>query len=248
RRDVDGGLTSSDRSDRRLQAAHGLELPVGVRRRRRLQPRLPRLRQRGGTARGHRRVQLRAARRLVGLRGGRRQLRRPGGRLDRHRRPDLHARSSGRERVRARGRRRLPHVLGLRAGRRRPLGHVPVARPGAEGPERVRLVVPPTRRVRRGVRSDGHEALRGLVAVGRPTTVGPALPFWPDEAVIPRRSVPGASPYVRSYLIMRFLVGLLGIAVPVLLVLGEPLLFYDRPFPLGSPTTYHYSAAPHGLV
>lgn len=93
------------------------------------------------------------------------------------------------------------------------------------------------------MRSDGHEALRGLVAVGRPTTVGPALPFWPDEAVIPRRSVPGASPYVRSYLIMRFLVGLLGIAVPVLLVLGEPLLFDDRPFPLGSLSTYYYSGA-----
>jgi hypothetical protein len=69
------------------------------------------------------------------------------------------------------------------------------------------------------------------------------MPFWPDEAVIPRRSAPGASPYVRSYLIMRFLVGVLGIAVPVLLVLGEPLLFNDRPFPLGSLSAYYYSGA-----
>ena len=37
----------------------------------------------------------------------------------------------GHERVRARGRRRLPHLLGVRARAGRPLGHVPVARPRA---------------------------------------------------------------------------------------------------------------------
>src|ERR1700681_3701921 len=42
---------------------------------------------------------------------------------------DVQARKAGRERVRARGRRRLPHVLGVRARDRRPLGHVPVAGP-----------------------------------------------------------------------------------------------------------------------
>jgi hypothetical protein len=67
--------------------------------------------------------------------------------------------------------------------------------------------------------------------------------LWPDEAVMPRRTAPDASPYVRSYLIMRTLVGLLGIAVPVLLVFGEPILFDDRPFPLGSLSAYYYSGA-----
>ena len=41
----------------------------------------------------------------------------------------VHARAAGHERVRARGRRRLPHLLGLCARAGRPLGHVPVARP-----------------------------------------------------------------------------------------------------------------------
>ena len=56
----------------------------------------------------------------------------------RHRRRDVHARGAGHERVRARGRRRLPHLLGLRARPRRALGHVPVARPRAEGAQRDR--------------------------------------------------------------------------------------------------------------
>ena len=44
----------------------------------------------------------------------------------------------GHERVRARERRRPPHLLDLRARPRRALGHVPVARPRAEGAQRAR--------------------------------------------------------------------------------------------------------------
>ncbi len=55
-------------------------------------------------------------------------IRRLGGH-DRHGLGDLHAGVSRNERVRARRRRRLPHVLGLRARAGRSVGHVPVARP-----------------------------------------------------------------------------------------------------------------------
>ena len=64
-----------------------------------------------------------------------------------------------------RGRSRLPHLLSLCARPGRAVGHVPVARPGAEGAQRDRGVVPPARRVlerlrrgqrRRGVKSDGR--------------------------------------------------------------------------------------------
>ena len=61
---------------------------------------------------------------------------------------DIQARRARRERVRARGWRRLPHLLGLRARDRRPLGYVPVARPRATRSQRDRLVVAPPRRVR----------------------------------------------------------------------------------------------------
>src|SRR5262245_52267611 len=76
--------------------------------------------------------------------------------------------ASGRhERVRARGRRRLPHVLHLCARPRRPLGHVSVARSCAEGPQRGRdgpgSVVAPARRVRPAL-SDAV-AGRGFFAV-----------------------------------------------------------------------------------
>ncbi len=75
------------------------------------------------------------------------------GRNDGHRLGGLHARAPGHERVRARGRSRLPHVFGLCARPRRPLGHVPVARPGAarakrgSRPRRPAQLVPPPRRV-----------------------------------------------------------------------------------------------------
>ena len=62
---------------------------------------------------------------------------------------------------------------------------------------------------------------------------------WPDVAVQPRLTTQDR--YVRSYLIMRVAVGALGIALPFILVLGEPLLFDGQPFPRGSLSAYYYS-------
>jgi hypothetical protein len=64
---------------------------------------------------------------------------------------------------------------------------------------------------------------------------------WPDVAVQPRPTSPAAERYVRSYLIMRVAVGVLGIAVPPLLVFGEPILFNGQPYPRGSLSAYFYS-------
>jgi hypothetical protein len=65
--------------------------------------------------------------------------------------------------------------------------------------------------------------------------------LWPEVAVEPRPTAPQAKRYVRSYLIMRVAIGALGIALPVVLVLGEPLLFDGQPFPRGSLSAYYYS-------
>ena len=65
--------------------------------------------------------------------------------------------------------------------------------------------------------------------------------LWPEVAVQPRPTAPQAERYVRSYLIMRVAIGALGIALPVMLVLGEPLLFDGQPFPRGSLSAYYYS-------
>jgi predicted dithiol-disulfide oxidoreductase (DUF899 family) len=55
---------------------------------------------------------------------------------------------AGNERVRARGRRRLPRLFHLCARTGRPLGHVPVARPRPQGAQRDRRLVAPPRRIR----------------------------------------------------------------------------------------------------
>jgi hypothetical protein len=65
--------------------------------------------------------------------------------------------------------------------------------------------------------------------------------LWPEVDVQPRPTAPAAERYVRSYLIMRVVIGALGIALPFLLVLGEPLLFDGQPFPRGSLSAYYYS-------
>ena len=65
----------------------------------------------------------------------------------RNRRARIHAPKAGHERVRSRGRRRLPHLLYLCAGVGRSLGYVPVARPRSEGTQRDRSLVAPPRRV-----------------------------------------------------------------------------------------------------
>ena len=70
---------------------------------------------------------------------------------DRNRRGHVHAREAGHERVRARGRRRLPHLFRLCARTGRPLGHVPVARPRTQGAQRDGHLVAPPRRVRQGL-------------------------------------------------------------------------------------------------
>ena len=63
----------------------------------------------------------------------------------------------------------------------------------------------------------------------------------PSVEVAPRSSDPGSAPYIRSYVFMRRVVGRLAIILPPLLVFGEPLVFDDRPFPLGSLSAYYYS-------
>jgi len=51
----------------------------------------------------------------------------------------------------------------------------------------------------------------------------------------------GATLYVRSYLWMRVAVGLLGIALPFVLVLIDKAAFHGNPFPRGSLSVYYYS-------
>lgn len=77
----------------------------------------------------------------------------------------------------------------------------------------------------------------------RSTTVNGAVRelVWPHVPVQPRLTGPGTARYVRSYLMMRVAVGVLGIAVPPVLVLLEPLLFDGQPFPRGSLSAYYYS-------
>jgi hypothetical protein len=47
--------------------------------------------------------------------------------------------------------------------------------------------------------------------------------------------------YVRSYLILRMFVGLLGVALPFVLVLVDKVAFHGSPFPRGSLSAYYYS-------
>ena len=97
-------------------------------------------------ARGGRRIQLPARGGVAGARGFR-EWRRGGPEVRGHvrnRRGHVHAREAGYECVRARGRRRLPHLFRLCARTGRPLGHVSMARPRPQGPQRDgRLVAPP---------------------------------------------------------------------------------------------------------
>lgn len=63
----------------------------------------------------------------------------------------------------------------------------------------------------------------------------------PEVEVQRRSTEPGSQPYIRSYVFMRRVVGWIAAVLPPLLVLGEPLVFDDRPFPLGSLSAYYYS-------
>lgn len=63
----------------------------------------------------------------------------------------------------------------------------------------------------------------------------------PDLASDPRPTDPGTARYVRSFLIMRVLVGALAVALPFLLVLGDGLVLGGDPFPRTSLSSYYYS-------
>jgi hypothetical protein len=64
---------------------------------------------------------------------------------------------------------------------------------------------------------------------------------WPAEKVAPRPTEPAADPYVRCYLKLRLIIGILGLAVPAVLIIVEPLLFDGWPYPRGSLSAYYYS-------
>ena len=63
----------------------------------------------------------------------------------------------------------------------------------------------------------------------------------PVEAVHPRPEDPGAARYVRAFLILRVMVGALGIALPFALVLVDGLWFDGNRFPRTSLSAYYYS-------
>src|SRR5437867_9049829 len=150
RRHAFGGVAGAAREASGVQAADGVDVSLGVLARQRLQPRLQRLVHRGATARGGHRIQLPARRPRDGRDGGPGAGRQERGQM-RNRRAHVHAREAGHERVRARGRRRLPHLFHLCARTGRPLGHVPVARPRPQGAQRDGRLVAPPRRVRQAM-------------------------------------------------------------------------------------------------
>ena len=64
----------------------------------------------------------------------------------------------------------------------------------------------------------------------------------PERAVEPRPPTGrDTSRYVRSYLIMRVLLGALGVLLPFVLVLGDGLVLDGDPFPRSSLSAYYYS-------
>jgi hypothetical protein len=63
----------------------------------------------------------------------------------------------------------------------------------------------------------------------------------PIETIEPRPTDPELSRYVRAYMIQRFAVGVLGIALPILLVLIDGLWFDTDPFLRTSISSYYYS-------
>src|SRR5215212_5638041 len=72
-----------------------------------------------------------------------------------------------------------------------------------------------------------------------------ALPQFrqPVVTVHPRPADSDMARYVRSFLIMRTLVGVLGIALPILLVLVDGVWFDGSPFLRESLSTYYCSGA-----
>ena len=64
--------------------------------------------------------------------------------------------------------------------------------------------------------------------------------LWPSTAVKERPADVDTQPYVRSYIFMRFAIGILGVALPLQLF-AEPLFFDGQPFLRGSLSAYYYS-------
>jgi hypothetical protein len=64
--------------------------------------------------------------------------------------------------------------------------------------------------------------------------------LWPSPAVKQRPAGADTRPYVRSYIFMRFAIGILGAALPLQLF-AEPLFFDGQPFLRGSLSAYYYS-------
>ena len=65
----------------------------------------------------------------------------------------------------------------------------------------------------------------------------------PVVAVHPPPAGPDATRYVRSYLIMRVLVGVIGIGLPFAVVLLDGVWFDGDPFPRDALSAYYYSGA-----
>jgi hypothetical protein len=70
----------------------------------------------------------------------------------------------------------------------------------------------------------------------------------PPPAVHPRTGDETTVRYIRAYLILRILVGGLGIALPFLLVLGDGILYSGDPFPRDSLSAYYYSGVREWFV
>jgi hypothetical protein len=64
--------------------------------------------------------------------------------------------------------------------------------------------------------------------------------LWPPVAVKKRPVGEDTQPYVRSYIFMRFAIGILGATLPLQLF-AEPLFFNGQPFLRGSLSAYYYS-------
>ena len=58
---------------------------------------------------------------------------------------------------------------------------------------------------------------------------------------LPDPEIDVRDPYARAYILMRLAIGLFALALPPVLVLGEPLLFEGQPFLRGSLSAYYYS-------
>jgi hypothetical protein len=63
---------------------------------------------------------------------------------------------------------------------------------------------------------------------------------WPSVAVEERPTGVETKPYVRSYIFMRFAIGVLGASLPLQLF-AEPIFFNGQPFLRGSLSAYYYS-------